>query len=269
MPLFPSRLAHAHSLSPPLRQLQTASGETSAPLRTAPVFAAVIQDPIIAAAYLSIKLAACSTVILLCLGAPIAWWLSRTQARYKPLVEALIALPLVLPPTVIGFYLLLALAPSTALGGLWQTLTGTQLAFSFSALVVGSVIYSLPFVVQPLQATFSSIPNGLLEAGATLGANRLDRLRSIILPMSRPGLLAAASLGFAHTVGEFGIVLMIGGSIPGQTQVLSIALYDEVELLNYSSAHSISIMLVCISLAILAVIYSSQRSTQRGPRVWP
>ncbi len=227
-----------------------------------------MSDPVIAATWLTLKLATCSTVLLLLLGAPLAWWLSRSRWRFKPLLEAVIALPLVLPPTVIGFYLLLAFAPRTSLGQLWQGLTGSQLAFSFSALVIGSVIYSLPFVVQPLQATFSAIPDSLLEAGSTMGANRRDRLWNIVLPLSRSGLLAAASLGFAHTVGEFGIVLMIGGNIPGKTQVLSIALYDQVELLNYGTAHTIAILLVAVSAIVLTVIYSSRRPRQSELTPW-
>ncbi len=218
------------------------------------------QDPVFAATWLTLKLASCSTLVLLLLGAPLAWWLSRSRRRIKPLVEALIALPLVLPPTVIGFYLLLAFAPQTGLGQMWQAVTGSQLSFSFSALVIGSVIYSLPFVVQPLQAAFNAIPDGLLEAGSTMGAHRWDRMRHIVLPLSRRGLLAAASLGFAHTVGEFGIVLMIGGNIPGKTQVLSIALYDQVELLNYAAAHNIALSLVAASLLLLVIIYSTQGS---------
>jgi molybdate transport system permease protein len=225
----------------------------------------VSEDPVIAATWLTLKLASYSTVVLLLVGAPLAWWLSRSRARFKPLLEAVIALPLVLPPTVIGFYLLLAFAPQTGLGRTWQALTGSQLSFSFSALVIGSVIYSLPFVVQPLQATFNAIPDGLLEAGSTMGASRWDRMLNIVLPLSRRGLLAASSLGFAHTVGEFGIVLMIGGNIPGQTQVLSIALYDQVELLNYSAAHTIAITLVVVSVLLLVAIYSSQRSAGMKP----
>lgn len=225
-------------------------------------------DPVIAATWLTLKLASCSTLLLLLLGAPLAWWLSRSRRRIKPLVEALIALPLVLPPTVIGFYLLLAFAPQTGLGQMWYAVTGSQLSFSFSALVIGSVIYSLPFVVQPLQAAFNAIPDGLLEAGSTMGASRWDRMTNIVLPLSRKGLLAATSLGFAHTVGEFGIVLMIGGNIPGKTQVLSIALYDQVELLNYTAAHNIALSLVAASMLLLVIIYSSQRSAIGGSGSW-
>ena len=217
---------------------------------------------------LTVQLAGCTTLILLCLVAPLAWWLARTRNPAKPLIEAIIALPLVLPPTVIGFYLLLAFSPRHALGQAWQSLLGTQLAFSFNALVIGSVIYSLPFVVQPLQASFSAIPRGLLEAAATLGAGPLDRLRSVVWPLARPGFVAAASLGFAHTVGEFGIVLMIGGNIPGETQVLAIALYDQVELLNYEAAHRIALGLIAVSLAALTLIYRSQQPWRRGPQRW-
>ena len=223
-------------------------------------------SPLWTAAWITLQLAALSTLILLLLGAPLAWWLSRTRTRLKPLLEALIALPLVLPPTVIGFYLLLAFAPHAPLGKLWLQATGSQLAFSFSALVVGSVIYSLPFVVQPLQATFSAIPNSLLEAAGTMGATRRDRLQTIILPLSRRGLITAGSLGFAHTIGEFGIVLMIGGNIPGQTQVLSIALYDQVEMLNYAAAHQTALLLAAASLLMLALVYSGQRPSASAPR---
>lgn len=220
-------------------------------------------ESILNAAWLTLQLASCSTLLLLLFGAPLAWWLSRTRFRGRAVIEALIALPLVLPPTVIGFYLLLAFAPQAPLGSLWEGLTGSQLAFSFSALVIGSVIYSLPFVVQPLQATFAAIPDSLLEAGRTMGAGRRDRLLNIVLPLSRPGIVAAASLGFAHTIGEFGVVLMIGGNIPGKTQVLSIALYDQVELLDYQAAHTIAIMLVAVSAVFLLVIYGAQRHRGR------
>ena len=220
------------------------------------------------ASWLTIKLAGCTTLILLVLGTPLAWWLAHTRTRSRPLIEAIIALPLVLPPTVIGFYLLLAFSPRHPIGEAWQTLFGSQLAFSFSALVIGSVVYSLPFVVQPLQASFATIPRGLLEAAATLGAGPLDRLHSVVWPLARPGFAAAASLGFAHTVGEFGIVLMIGGNIPGETQVLAIALYDQVELLNYPAAHRIALGLIAASLLALTLLYRSQRRWSRGSVSW-
>ena len=213
---------------------------------------------------LTAALASVTTVILLLLGTPLAWWLARQRSGAGALVEALVALPLILPPTVLGFYLLLMLAPGTALGQLWQQLTGQQLAFSFSALVIGSVIYSLPFVVQPLQSAFQRVPGELLQAAATLGATPWDQFRSVVVPMTRRSFIAAASLGFAHTVGEFGVVLMIGGNIPGETQVLSIALYDQVETLRFDQAHRLAAGLVAFSLVLLFLIY---RSNGNGWRV--
>ena len=207
---------------------------------------------------LTIALAAVTTVTLLLVGTPLAWWLSRRRGTLAALVEALVALPLILPPTVLGFYLLLMFAPDTALGRAWESLTGSRLAFSFSALVIGSVIYSLPFVVQPLQAAFARVPAGLLRAGATLGAGPLDQFRCLVLPLVRRSYIAAASLGFAHTVGEFGVVLMIGGNIPGETQVLSIALYDQVESLNFAEAHRLAAGLVTFSLVLLFLLYRGQ-----------
>lgn len=204
---------------------------------------------------LTLRLAAVSTLILILLGTPLAYWLSRQQNAFGAFIEALVALPLVLPPTVLGFYLLLALAPDALPGQLWQTITGTQLAFSFSALVVGSVIYSLPFVVQPLQQAFARVPNKLLDAAATLGASPLEQFRAITLPLCKRSFIIAGALGFAHTVGEFGVVLMIGGNIPGETQVLSIALYDHVEAMDYGSAHQIALGLVAFSLLLLFLLY--------------
>lgn len=211
------------------------------------------------AIYLTIALATITTVILLILGTPLAWWLSRRRGNVSALLEALVAMPLILPPTVLGFYLLLLFAPGTGLGQWWHRLTGTQLAFSFSALVIGSVIYSLPFVVQPLQSAFQRVPAGLLQAASTLGAGPLDQFRSVVLPLTRRSFLTAASLGFAHTVGEFGVVLMIGGNIPGETQVLSIALYDQVESLQFAQAHRMAGALVLFSLVLLFVLYRSGR----------
>jgi molybdate transport system permease protein len=212
------------------------------------------------AIYLTIALASITTVLLLIVGTPLAWWLSRKRANWPAVVEALVAMPLILPPTVLGFYLLLLLAPDTALGALWQQLTGTQLAFSFSALVIGSVIYSLPFVVQPLQAAFQRVPDDLLKVAATLGARPWDQFRSVVMPLSRRSFITAASLGFAHTVGEFGVVLMIGGNIPGETQVLSIALYDYVESLQFAEAHRLAAGLVVFSLALLFFLYRGNRA---------
>ncbi|MEM9254248.1 MAG: molybdate ABC transporter permease subunit [Pseudomonadota bacterium] len=211
------------------------------------------------AIYLTIALASVTTFILLLLGTPLAWWLAQHRGRIAALVEALVAVPLILPPTVLGFYLLLLLAPDSALGRAWYAATGSTLAFSFNALVVGSVIYSLPFVVQPLQAAFQRVPPSLMDAAATLGAQPLDQFMSIVLPMTRRSFVAAASLGFAHTVGEFGVVLMIGGNIPGETQVLSIALYDHVESLQYAEAHRLAAGLLVFSLLLLFFIYARDR----------
>lgn len=204
---------------------------------------------------LTLRLAAVTTLLLLIVGTPLAWWLARQRGTVAALLEAVVALPLVLPPTVLGFYLLLVLAPQSALGRFWEGLTGSQLAFSFSALVIGSVCYSLPFVVQPLQQAFERVPRGLLDAAATLGATPRDQFLSIVVPLCRRSFLVAAALGFAHTVGEFGVVLMIGGNIPGETQVLSIALYDRVETLDYAGAHRLSLGLVLFSLLLLFLLY--------------
>mgnify|MGYP001594913182 CR=1 FL=1 len=213
---------------------------------------------------LTFALASTTTAILLVLGTPLAWWLARHRGTLPALIESIVALPLILPPTVLGFYLLLMLAPSTPVGSLWQQLTGSQLAFSFSALVIGSVIYSLPFVVQPLQSAFTRVPEGMLQAAATLGAAPMDQFRSIVMPICRRSFITAASLGFAHTVGEFGVVLMIGGNIPGETQVLSIALYDQVESLQFGQAHRLAAGLVVFSLGLLFLIYRGNRSDHWG-----
>lgn len=207
------------------------------------------------ALWITLKLATVTTLWLLLLGTPLAWWLARRRSTLRTAVEAVVALPLVLPPTVLGFYLLIAFAPQSVVGQFWEQLTGQRLAFSFSALVIGSILYSLPFVVQPLQAAFRQLPGELLEAAATLGASPWDRWRSVILPLCRSSFIAAASLGFAHTVGEFGVVLMIGGNIPGETQVLSIALYDRVESLDFASAHRLAAGLIGFSLVTLFLLY--------------
>ncbi len=221
----------------------------------------------LAAIWLTLKLATISTFFLLLLGTPLAWWLSRRRSNFSALVESFVALPLILPPTVLGFYLLLILAPQTVIGRFWHELTGSQLAFSFSALVVGSVIYSLPFVVQPLHSAFSRVPPGLLQAAATLGAAPLDRFRSVTLPLCKRSFITAASLGFAHTVGEFGVVLMIGGNIPRETQVISIAIYDQVESLQFDNAHRLAAGLVVFSAALLFLLYRSNRQALwRFPR---
>ena len=208
---------------------------------------------------ITLKLALISTVILLLLGTPLAWWLARTRWRYKYLLEAVVALPLVLPPTVLGFYLLLTLGPNGPVGGLMESLGGQPLAFTFTGLVIGSVIYSMPFVIQPLQGAFTAIGRRPMEVAATLRASPLDRFFSVAVPLARPGFITAAVLGFAHTVGEFGVVLMIGGNIPGETRVLSIAIYDHVEGLEYIHAHWLSGGLLLMSFLMLITVYALNR----------
>jgi molybdate transport system permease protein len=207
------------------------------------------------ALFLTLKLALLTTIILLMLGTPLAWWLARSQWRFKFLLEALIALPLVLPPTVLGFYLLLTLGPRGFVGGLMQALGGEALAFSFAGLVVGSVIYSLPFVVQPLQDAFHNIGKRPLEVAATLRASPLDRFITVVLPLAKSGFITASMLGFAHTLGEFGVVLMLGGNIPGETQVLSIVIYNHVESLEYAQAHLLSAGLLLLSFLMMLAVY--------------
>lgn len=220
----------------------------------------------LAALWLTLKLAFISTFILLLICLPFAYWLAKTRWRFRFIVEALVALPLVLPPTVLGFYLLILLSPNGAIGSLVDTLGGSSLAFSFTGLVIGSCIYSLPFVVQPLQTSFSSIQTRPLEVAATLGANSWQRFYTIILPTIRPGLISAAVLGFAHTMGEFGVVLMIGGNIPGETQVVSIAIYDHVETLQYQQAHWLAAVLLFISFVLLITVYATNRQFRLGNR---
>jgi len=216
------------------------------------------------ALWLTLRLAGITALLLLLLGTPLAWWLARTRFRFKSVVEAVVALPLVLPPTVLGFYLLLVLAPSGAIGRLWQGLGGDPLVFSFSGLVIGSVIYSLPFAVQPLQAAFATLSRGCMEAAATLRAAPLDRFLSVAAPLARPGFLTAAVLGFAHTLGEFGVVLMIGGNIPGRTRVISIAVYDQVETLQYRDAHLLSAAVLTLSFVLLLAVYTLNRRHRHG-----
>lgn len=208
---------------------------------------------------LTLELASATTLILLLFGTPLAWWLARTRSRFATLIEAVTALPLVLPPTVLGFYLLLLLGPHGPIGGLWEAAGGERLVFSFRGLLFGSVVYSLPFVVQPLAAGFRGLDRRLLDAAAVLGASPLDRFFSVALPLSRPALLSAVTLGFAHTVGEFGVVLMIGGNIRGKTQVLAIAVYDHVERLDYATAHTLSAALLGFSFAVLVALYAINR----------
>jgi molybdate transport system permease protein len=213
---------------------------------------------------LTAELAALTTVILLIVGTPMAWGLARSRSRFKPLWAALVAMPLVLPPTVLGFYLLLLMGPQGPVGQLTEALGLGRLPFSFAGLVVASVIYSLPFVVQPLQQAFEAIPERTLEAAATLRAAPLDRFFSVALPLSRPGLVTAAVLGFAHTVGEFGVVLMIGGNIPDRTRVLSVALYDHVEAMEFAAAHRLAAGMVVFALLVLVALYALNRPRRAG-----
>jgi len=214
--------------------------------------------------WLTLRLASVSTLLLLIVATPLAWWLAHTRSILKTPIEATVALPLVLPPTVLGFYLLVGFAPHGIIGGPWQALTSSALAFSFAGLVVGSVIYSLPFVVQPLQNAFQAVGSGPLEAAATLGAGPLDRFFTVAVPLARHGFISAVTLGFAHTVGEFGVVLMIGGNIPGQTRVLSIAIYDHVERLEYAQAHWLSAGLLLFSFAVLFLVYFLNRRAAKA-----
>ncbi|MBC3350217.1 MULTISPECIES: molybdate ABC transporter permease subunit [Pseudomonas] len=213
-----------------------------------------------AALWLTLKLASLTTVILLLIGTPIALWLSRTQSWLRGPVGAVVALPLVLPPTVIGFYLLLALGPNGWIGQFTQAVGLGTLTFSFTGLVIGSVIYSMPFVVQPLQNAFSAIGSRPLEVAATLRAGPWDTFFSVILPLARPGFITAAILGFAHTVGEFGVVLMIGGNIPEKTRVVSVQIYDHVEALEYAQAHWLAAAMLVFSFLVLLALYSSRRT---------
>ncbi len=208
---------------------------------------------------LTILLALTTTVALLLIGTPLAWWLANTRSRLKPIIEAVTALPLVLPPTVLGFYLLVFLSPTSPIGSFWVSLTGTTLTFSFLGLLIASILYSLPFTVQPLQATFESIGKAPLEAAASLRASPIDAFFSVAVPLSARGFLTASVLTFAHTVGEFGVVLMVGGNIPGKTQVISIAVYEHVETLQYSQAHLLSAGLLVFSFVVLLIAYGSNR----------
>jgi molybdate transport system permease protein len=216
------------------------------------------------ALWVTVKLATSTTIILLLIGTPLAWWLSKYQGRFKAFFEALIALPLILPPTVLGFYLLIAFSPDNLPGSLWSSVSDTPLAFSFYGILIGSVIYSLPFVVQPLQNAFVQLGTELEEAASVLGAGLFDRFFHLVLPLTQKSFITAATLGFAHTVGEFGVVLMIGGNIPGETQVLSIALFDHVEALEYSEAHTLAIGLVIFSIVVLTLINSFNRKGSRN-----
>ena len=220
-------------------------------------------DPNIGAIILTLKLAALTTVILLIIGTPLAWWLARTRSWLKGPIGAMVALPLVLPPSVIGFYLLVTMGPNGPIGQLTQAIGIGTLPFTFAGLVVGSVIYSMPFVVQPIQNAFEAIGERPLEVAATLRASPLDTFFSVILPLAKPGYLTATVMGFAHTVGEFGVVLMIGGNIPDKTRLVSVQIYDHVEALEFAQAHWLAAGMVVFSLVVLITLYTLNPTGRR------
>ena len=212
--------------------------------------------------WLTIRLALLVAAILLVLGMPVAYWITFSRWRWKFLLEAVVALPIVMPPTVLGFYVLFALGPHTFLGRWWIALTGHSLAFTFTALVIGSILYSFPFSVQPFAASFGAVDPNLLQASATLGASKLRTFGRVVLPLSISGLVTGVALTFAHTMGEFGVVLMVGGNIPGVTRTVSIAIYDQVQAANYAAANELSLVLIAIAFAILSLVYGLNR------RIW-
>jgi len=209
--------------------------------------------------WLTIRLAVLVAAVLVFLGLPIAYWTAYSRWRWKFLAEAVVALPIVLPPTVLGFYVLVALGSRSPLGRFWQVLTGHTLAFTFGGLVIGSIIYSLPFAVQPFAASFALVDPRLIAASATLGASKLQTFVRVILPLSLPGLVTGVALSFAHTMGEFGVVLMVGGNIPGVTRTVSIDIYDQVQALNYAAANQTALVLLAISFAVLSLVYGVNR----------
>ena len=217
---------------------------------------------------LTIELACIVSAVLFVVGLPLAYWIAFSRWRWKFLVEALVAMPIVLPPTVLGFYLLLALGSRSPLGRWWQSLTGHTLAFTFTGLVIGSILYSLPFAVQPFAAAFSLVDRKLLAASATLGASPLRTFCRIVVPMSVPGLVTGIALAFAHTMGEFGVVLMVGGNIPGVTRTVSISIYDQVEASNYAAANGIAVLLLIFCFGVLAVVYGMHRMMPKQ-KSWP
>jgi len=214
--------------------------------------------------WLSVQLAGITTVLLILGATPIAWWLAQSESRWKPVVQTIVALPIVLPPTVMGFYLLIVLGPAGTIGSWWVELTGSALTFSFAGLVIASCLYSLPFAVQPLATAFESLGKRNLEAAWTLGATRMDAFLSVAVPLSLRGYLSAVVLSFAHTLGEFGVVLMVGGNIPGETRVISIAIYDQVESLDYAAAHQLSAVLLIVAfVALFAMFFINRRWHRR------
>jgi len=208
---------------------------------------------------LSVQLALFTTIVLILIGTPLAWWLSQTPSRLKPAAQAIVAMPIVLPPTVLGFYLLILLGPNGAIGSWWVEVTGSALTFSFTGLVIASCVYSLPFAVQPLQSAFESLPRQTMEFAWTQGASKLDAFFAVAVPMSARGFVGASVLAFAHTLGEFGVVLMVGGNIPGETRVVSIAIYDHVETLNYAAAHQMSLLLLGFAFLVLFAMFVINR----------
>jgi molybdate transport system permease protein len=219
----------------------------------------------LSAIWLTLKLATVVTVVLLIVGTPVAWWLARTRSPFKGVIGAVVALPLVLPPTVLGFYLLLVMGPNGPIGQFTQWLGIGLLPFTFTGLVIGSVFYSLPFVVQPIQNAFEAIGERPLEVAATLRASPWDSFWSVAVPLAKPGFLSGAILGFAHTVGEFGIVLMIGGNIPEKTRVVSVQIYDHVEALNYGQAHWLAGGMLLFSFVVLLALYTFNPSRKKTP----
>ena len=216
--------------------------------------------------WLTVRLAVMVAALLTLLGLPIAYWITYSRWRWKFVAEAIVALPIVLPPTVLGFYILLALGPRSPLGRWWQSFTGHTLAFTFEGLVIGSIIYSLPFAVQPFAASFAAVDQRLLAASATLGASKLRTFLEVVLPLSIPGLVTGVALSFAHTMGEFGVVLMVGGNIPGVTRTVSIEIYDKVQAFDYPGANATALMLLAISFTILSLVYALNRKVWA---VWP
>src|SRR5580693_4144982 len=216
---------------------------------------------------LTVRLAAIVSALLIVVGIPIAYWLTYSRWRWKFLVEAPVALPIVLPPTVLGFYVLVALGSRSPLGRWWQSFTGHTLAFTFAGLVIGSILYSLPFAVQPFAASFSSVDGKLLAASATLGASPLRTFFQVVLPLSVPGLVTGVALAFAHTMGEFGVVLMIGGNIPGVTRTVSIDIYDQVQASNYASANAMALLLLVFCFGVLTLVYGMHRRTRHQATV--
>jgi len=215
---------------------------------------------------LTMELATLVTIVLTVAGLPVAYWITYSRWRWKFLAEAVVALPIVLPPTVLGFYVLLALGPRSPLGRAWQILTGHTLAFTFTALAIGSVLYSLPFAVQPFAASFAAVDARLLAASATLGASRPRTFFRIVMPLSVSGLVSGMALSFAHTLGEFGVVLMVGGNIPGVTRTVSIDIYDKVQALDYAGANATALVLLAICFVVLSLVYATNRKVWTA---WP